>query len=156
MACEERAAKVAGEFRVPDAATPWTPIRGPPADQGWGQGHVRVGEGRGLADARSLGGPPHLGEPAVVDAEDLEQHWLCVAVWGPGSPDGRADGDLVAIDEDVLGDDADAGEPGGELAPGVLARLEPGGAEWMAEEIGGEQAVGLVELPGIEALLPPL
>jgi hypothetical protein len=52
--------------------------------------------------------------------KDLEQHRLRAAVRGPGSADGRADRDLVAVNEDVLGDDADAGKPGGELAPGVL------------------------------------
>jgi AcrR family transcriptional regulator len=41
-------------------------------------------------------------------------------------------------------------------APGVLARLEPGGAERMADEAGGVQLGGLVELPGVEALLHPL
>ena len=109
--------------------------------------------GTGLADAWSLGGSPHLREPAVVDAEDLEQHRLRVAVRGPGSVDERADRDLVAVDEDVLCDDADGGEPGGELAPGVLAGVEPGGAERMAEEAGGEQIVSPVELPGVEAVL---
>jgi hypothetical protein len=66
----------------------------------------------GLADARSFSGPPHLRESAVIDAEDLEQHWLVGTIRGPGSPDGRADRDLVAVNEDVLGNDADAGEPG--------------------------------------------
>jgi hypothetical protein len=85
--------------------------------------------------------------------KDLEQHRLRAAVRGPGSADGRADRDLVAVNEDVLGDDADAGKPGGELASGVLSRCEPGGAERMAEENGNEQVAGLVELPGAEVLL---
>ena len=53
---------------------------------------------------RPLGNSPHLREPAVFDPEDLKQHRVRAAVRGPGPPDGRADGDLVPVDEDVLGD----------------------------------------------------
>lgn len=38
----------------------------------------------------------------------------------PRSRERRTDSDLVAVDEDVLGGDADPPEPGDELAPGFL------------------------------------
>jgi adenylate kinase family enzyme len=128
-----------------------------PRGSGMGPGAASGSWVAGLAQAREPGASPVLREPSVFDAEDLDEERLRGAVGrGPGSLDGRADSDLVAVNEDVLGDDAHAGKLGGEPAPGVLARLEPGGAERVAEEAGGVQFVGLVELPGVEALLQSL
>jgi hypothetical protein len=74
----------------PDYRSPVTHPRSPipglpalsPADRGWGRGVP------GLAQTREPGAAPVFREPAVFDAEDLDQHRLRDAVRGSGSLDG--------------------------------------------------------------------
>ncbi|MEU8303481.1 hypothetical protein AB0C84_07945 [Actinomadura sp. NPDC048955] len=96
----------------------------------------------GLIEAgKPVTAPQHFRESAAFEAEDLEQFAPRLAAGQGEALDGRADGGPVAVDQNV---------PGDEHAPGH-ARLEPGGAERVAEEVGRVQRGGLVEPSAVEA-----